>query len=238
MAAWAIFHEVKNDAGDRFADVIAASAWSSRRFEVWGFEVKASRGDWQRELQQPEKSEYFVARCDRWYVVAARPGVVRKEELPQGWGLMEMQDNGVLRQVVPAQLNLSAQPDRPFYAAILRRAHQEKQRSAADEEVRAAERRGEERGRRKQREDDEAEIRYAGRQGKDAVEVLRKFREATGIHLESWNVGERGKVIGEIYRSKERERELLQSVQHVHEVASRIARETGAALEAARKEDA
>jgi len=53
---------------------------------LFGFEIKVSRGDWLSELRDPEKSERFRRHCNAWYVVSPLKGVVKKEELPEGWG--------------------------------------------------------------------------------------------------------------------------------------------------------
>ena len=49
LPAWAFFPAVRNAAGfdaNRTADGIAMSLWPSRGLEVYGFEIKVSRGDW------------------------------------------------------------------------------------------------------------------------------------------------------------------------------------------------
>ena len=65
-----------------------------------GHEIKVSRGDWLRELQDPSKSAAWSRYCDRWWLVAP-PGVARREELPAGWGLMEV-TGAALRVTVQA----------------------------------------------------------------------------------------------------------------------------------------
>lgn len=122
--AFALIEQVANGTGmraNRWADVIAMSLWPSRGLTVHGFEIKISRGDWQRELAKPEKSSEIQAYCDEWWIVAP-DGLIEPHELPPTWGLLGVtaQKKAVVR--VPAP-KLDAKPlDRPFVAAVLRRA--------------------------------------------------------------------------------------------------------------------
>jgi hypothetical protein len=154
-AGWALIEQVPPRTGHakRYADAVAMHLYRgdfAAEFErdprtpwldheVWGFEVKVSRGDWKRELRDPTKAGAVSRHCDRWYVVAL-PGVVQLEELPRGWGLMvprlwtrgEMAhgaevcaDHVTLEIDVPAQLRdrpTDAPLSRYFAAAMLRRA--------------------------------------------------------------------------------------------------------------------
>ncbi len=87
---WALMEEVapRTGGGTRYADGIAVNLWKSRGYAVHGFEIKVSRADWMRELKNPAKADELFGYCDHWWVVAA-PGIVKPEELPAGWGLME-----------------------------------------------------------------------------------------------------------------------------------------------------
>lgn len=81
---------VGNGAGhgnDGYADAIAMQTWPSKGLSIIGFEVKASRSDWLKELDSPEKNKEWQFTCHQWYIVAAK-GIVKLEELPPSWGLM------------------------------------------------------------------------------------------------------------------------------------------------------
>lgn len=122
--AWAHFTEVRNGTGFarsvRSADAIAMSLWPSRGLEVHGFEIKASRSDWLRELKKPEKADEFIRYCDRWFVVT-EPNVVEKGELPPTWGHLERRGSKLV--AVTDAPKLDAEPiTRAFLAAILRAA--------------------------------------------------------------------------------------------------------------------
>lgn len=107
---WALLFEVapRTGGGTRYADAIAVNLWKSRGYAVHGFEIKVSRADWLRELKQPEKAEEIFGHCDHFWVVAA-PNVVKPDELPAGWGLMEpvvTQTKRVTKMSMPAAVGL------------------------------------------------------------------------------------------------------------------------------------
>jgi hypothetical protein len=122
LPEWALMFQVANGTGasqSRYADALAMNLYPSRGLELHGFEIKVDRRDWQRELANPDKAESIARFCERWWVAAPKE-IVKREELPAGWGLIEF-DGKTLKQAVAAPL-LTAQPlDRPFIAAMLRR---------------------------------------------------------------------------------------------------------------------
>ncbi len=85
---WAIVREVGNATGitcNRHADALALNLWPSRGMELHGFELKLSRGDWKRELDNPAKAESILRFCDRWWIVAGDAKIVLPGELPPTW---------------------------------------------------------------------------------------------------------------------------------------------------------
>jgi hypothetical protein len=122
---WATFFEVHNGTGAsqrRSADAVAMNLFPSRGLSLHGFEFKASRGDWLRELKDPAKSEPVQRYCDHWWIVTL-PDIVRPDELPATWGLYVLKGSGLHAQVKAPRL--ARQPiDAPFLAALLRRAHE------------------------------------------------------------------------------------------------------------------
>jgi hypothetical protein len=123
--AWAYFTEVRNQTGYsrgtiRSADAIAMSLWPSRGLLLHGFEVKASRADWLRELREPGKADDFIRHCDHWWLVT-EPGVVEAGELPKTWGHLERRGSKLVQKV--AAPNLEPEDCSPtFLAALLRAA--------------------------------------------------------------------------------------------------------------------
>jgi hypothetical protein len=127
--AWAFVPHVRDAAGfdaKRTADAIVMSLWPSRGLELIGFEIKCSRTDWKRELDNPAKAEQFCQIVDRWYVVVSDAKIVKEGELPETWGLFVVR-GGKLFQSKAAPL-LSHERDefskrgRSFLAALLRSA--------------------------------------------------------------------------------------------------------------------
>ena len=85
--AWLL--EVRNSVGYtrqvRYADALVLSVWPSRGLWIAGIEVKISRNDWLRELDNPKKSAELQRFCHYWWI-AAPEGVVNADELPEKWG--------------------------------------------------------------------------------------------------------------------------------------------------------
>lgn len=69
---------------------------SGRRLD--GYEIKISRGDWLRELRSPTKADAWADECQSWTIVAEE-GVVKEEELPEGFGLLERRERKTVRLV-------------------------------------------------------------------------------------------------------------------------------------------
>ena len=81
-----VLHEVPS-VDHRRADALACD-FRNRGDGLIGYEIKVARGDWLQELDHPEKAEAWARYCNEWYVIAP-PGVVLREDLPDGWGLLE-----------------------------------------------------------------------------------------------------------------------------------------------------
>lgn len=191
--AWAFFEEVSNGTGSnhkRSADALAMSLWPSRGLELHGFEIKASRSDWVRERDAPEKAEEIASRCDRWWLVVADESIVKDGELPPTWGLLVPGPKNQLRQKVEAS-KLEAKPlSRSFLAAILRRAHGQMSEmvlksSIADEIARKCAER-------------EAQVvaRIASNMSGNSPEKrIAKFEEASGVKIGDWDAGQIGEAV-------------------------------------------
>lgn len=72
----------------RTADAVAMDLWPSKGLELHGHEVKVSRSDWLTELKDPTKCEGVKRYMHRWWLVVPSISIVKREELPAGWGLM------------------------------------------------------------------------------------------------------------------------------------------------------
>lgn len=78
----------KNNGPLRTADFLAIDGWESQGYRIIGHEVKVSRSDWLTELRDPSKAEAWARYCHRWYVVVPNMDIVRRDEVPAGWGVL------------------------------------------------------------------------------------------------------------------------------------------------------
>lgn len=126
---WVLVPQVRNGTGvqrtTRTADAVAVSLWPSRGIDAHGFEFKASRSDWKRELDNPAKAEEIGRYCAFWWVVVADPAFVHAGELPPAWGLMSLDgppDARTVKVLTKAPRRAAQEPGWAFVAAVLRAA--------------------------------------------------------------------------------------------------------------------
>jgi len=95
---WATAFEVADQTGGarRRCDMLAMGLWQSKGLYLHGHEIKVSRSDWLKEIDDPSKADAFAKRCHYWWIVAPK-GIVKLEELPANWGLLHCGDNSALR---------------------------------------------------------------------------------------------------------------------------------------------
>lgn len=120
---YAVLFEVRNGTAwraNRSVDAVVMSLWPSLGMELWGMEIKISRGDWRREMDHPAKASEVFDYFDRWFLVAPE-NVATHDELPQPWGWFVPTVDG-LRKVRDAAKNPNVKAvDRHFLGALLRR---------------------------------------------------------------------------------------------------------------------
>lgn len=120
---YAVLFEVRNGTAwraNRSVDAVVMGLWPSLGMELWGMEIKVSRGDWLREARDPAKASEVFNHFDRWFLVAPE-GVAKLDELPQPWGWLVPKD-GKLVKVREAEKNPDRKPvDNHFLAALMRR---------------------------------------------------------------------------------------------------------------------
>lgn len=184
----------------RTADAIAVGCWKSAGIKVHGFEIKVSRNDWRREMQDRDKSAVFERHCHHWWIVAPK-GVVQLDELPSTWGLMVASETklttaklGDLRTAEPIEV--------AFLAGLLRRALDENGRQ---DEVRGAYQRGHTDGWKegqKNREKKNIEQELI-----DKVAALGQriadFEQASGVRINKWDGGDVGAKFKQFLRLME-----------------------------------
>ena len=202
---YAMLYEVRDAAGfsaKRSADVMLIGLWPSRGNMVEGMEVKISRSDWLRELKKPEKAEAFFEFCDRWWVVASTPDIVKRSELPPTWGLMVPRGSG-LGVLVEAPMLKPSPVDRSLLAAMLKRATD----TAADSpEVQALI------DLRVKNATDKVDqrIEWATRnltdENKRLKEAFAEFEKASGLAISKWNAGDIGAAVKLVMRGEHNHR--------------------------------
>lgn len=138
LPEWAVLDEVRGGTGygnvghvrdanpldltERRLDFVAIQTWPSKGLRLVVFEIKASRSDYQRELNSPQKRVLAESvSAQRYYVCP--DGVIDPATLPEGWGLLEWHGHGdTLSEVIPAPIH--EQPDLhcSFVASMVRQA--------------------------------------------------------------------------------------------------------------------
>lgn len=114
--------EVQAPGSQRRADLVRVGMWQSRGTGVDVHEIKVSRSDWLRELDDPAKAEAWWPHCNRFWLVTV-PGVVNTGELPAGWGLLELPRTGRrFKTVVTAETRQDIRLSVPLLVELLRRA--------------------------------------------------------------------------------------------------------------------
>lgn len=123
---YALFYDVPDNVGvnaRRRADAIAFGVWKSVGHAIDGFEFKASRSDWLREVKQVEKADPFIERCDRWWLVTTDATIAKLEEVPACWGWLTLTPTGLRMQKPAAKLReYDPRMDRMFAFGVLRKA--------------------------------------------------------------------------------------------------------------------
>lgn len=102
---WATFIELRGSTGylnPQSIDFFAIHTWPSKSFHSISYEVKVSRGDFRKEIKCPRKRQFAESVSHESYFVTP-PSLVRVDEVPEGWGLMEaVTTKNKLRVIKPA----------------------------------------------------------------------------------------------------------------------------------------
>ncbi len=202
--AHAFLEEVRNATGaariERYADALAISLWPSRGIWFAGVEVKVSRQDWKRELDDPRKSAAIQRFCDYWWV-AAPAGIVESHEVPETWGLFVIHEGkrrgGPVEVVKPAPKIAAEGLSAAFVASVLRN-----HASTADEVIAAKVREAREvweaemadgRAAAKIEGDLRRRLAHANDQWKALEGRIAAFEKASGVRIDTWDAGQCGK---------------------------------------------
>ena len=198
---YAFLAEVRNSVGftkARTADAMAMSLWPSRGLYMTGFEIKVSRADWKRELEQPEKAEAMARFCRHWFI-ACPDRMIEVKEVPSGWGLIYVKDEKV-RFAKPAPENAAEEPTWMLFASLMRDIT-EQWVPASLVEQRVAKAVDE---KRKQIERSQGyEFKQAKEQVAEMTARIQAFEESSGIKMDKYSEyfqGEIGKAVAAIRR--------------------------------------
>lgn len=139
---------------NRRIDFLVMHCWSSEAFVLDGFEIKISKSDLRRELQDPDKHACFFDEIDYYWMVAPDFVLDDLELLPKKWGVMKVMsgEDGKLELKI-ARKPLCLHDDRiharkcsrNFMASFVRavqnkgiaKANARKDREAIEKEIRA-----------------------------------------------------------------------------------------------------
>lgn len=121
--AWTVLPELRDSTGwagrGQAADAFVFGTWPSRGFRIIGFEIKSYRGDWLRELKNPEKAEGLSRFCDEWWLVAEE-NVAKADEIPATWGWACPAEKGLKVLKKPAPELKPKEITRVFLMSIIR----------------------------------------------------------------------------------------------------------------------
>ena len=179
---WALMEEVapQTGGGTRYADAVAVNLWQSRGHAIHGFEIKVSRGDWLKELKEPEKAESVFQYCDYWHIVAPK-GIIKDGELPPTWGYFELRESGLVQ--AKAGPKLEPKPiGRAFFASLMRRGYEQIDAIAESKQRRAV------MAARQEIEDRvKKEVEQRTRHFKELTDTIAKFEQETGLKIDRWH---------------------------------------------------
>ena len=185
---WVRFAEVADSTGThsrRRADAICMNIWPSKGFAIHGFEVKVSRSDFMHEMKDITKAEAVGQFCDFWWL-AAPVGMVRVDEVPESWGLMELQKNGLkVKKQAPRRENPS-DITRGFMASLLRRG-----RDRDDAYIQAQIDAGEEKRVAEMKREIESRTERTAKKAEDNAKWIAEFEEKLGIPFQQFEAPER-----------------------------------------------
>lgn len=129
----------------RRMDFVAVNAYRSNGYSIEGIEIKVSKSDLRRELQDSSKHNIFFSSID-YYSLAAPEDIIDMKIIPPKWGVyaVKVLPDGSLRMYArrnPLSLHDERSPDiaRPFFASLLRAISSQ---TATPEQIKAARKEG------------------------------------------------------------------------------------------------
>ena len=180
--------------GGRRIDAIALSPWEARKYGLHLFEVKSFREDWLRELHNPEKQNGFWNVGGDYWFLETEEGIIKPEEVPEGFGLMRWREGKSLKIVKEAEYKP------PNYDTDFLMAFVNKMRKYYNaEKVSEAYRRGYEEG----EESSKQHIDILRNRIVEMETKVNKFRDITGVNLWHDDVQEQAEAFNAFNRAKD-----------------------------------
>jgi hypothetical protein len=111
---WATFTEL------HYIDFFAFHMWKSKGFWRVAYEIKVSRSDFSRELNQPDKRLPAEELANECFFVAP-VNLIMIDEIPEGWGLIEVNKGGLRKKKHAKQRKENDSLPMSFTAKIARK---------------------------------------------------------------------------------------------------------------------
>lgn len=80
--------DATGSAVNRHADAVVLQTWPSRGIALEGFEIKVSRSDLVRELENPRKADGVGRYCSSWWLVLSKATIMDGLVIPATWGIL------------------------------------------------------------------------------------------------------------------------------------------------------
>ncbi len=184
--------QVNNGAGfsyRRTIDAVVFDTWPSGGLKLHGLEIKVSKQDLRRELQNTQKSAEWSEHLDQFSIVAPK-GLVDLDLLPPKWGLFIPNGEGLRARRKPLMLHAEKRTElnRSIAAAFVRALVD---RSLSHEAKVAEFQRGHEIG----KDEGERNTKASQRRVKELEQAIVDFEQASGVGISTWQSDKIGEAV-------------------------------------------
>ena len=125
-----VYTEVRSKSGYkgstqvRYIDAMMLGVYPSHGFRISGFEVKISKSDLKKELDDGMKSTTFQRHCNEWWLVVSSEKIIKDLVLPSTWGIM-IPNSSCTKLVIKKKPTYNKEPEQmphSMYISLLRNA--------------------------------------------------------------------------------------------------------------------